>query len=261
MKGSKSTGFRWLVALGVLVVVAGAYVVTSQYTSRPAFCNTCHEMTPYYAAWQGGAHAEVSCISCHVDPGFVADLAHKPAALYEVWVHFTGDPTFPTTEVPLPDSRCLGCHPGTVDPGLSNFDHEQHRQGLSCKTCHDTTGHAVTAAALSAAGILNAEVQAQRDARTVAMGAGSALGGHVAVSCSNCHDMATSACSACHEPPADHPAGVCTDCHSPGDSWAFEHPDIRGEHSSRSFACILCHPTGPPEVNCTCHGGRPPTDD
>ncbi len=291
--------FRWWVVLGVLVVVIAAYVGTSVYTSRPAFCNTCHEMTPYYSEWQNGSHAGVSCIRCHVDPGFIADLAHKPAALYEVWVHFTGDPTFPMTGVPLPDSRCLGCHPGTIDPGIEHFDHEVHRNEQACKTCHETAGHAVTAEALSSAGILNSTVQAQRDARTIAYGAGTSLAGHRIVPCSDCHDMAAAACVACHEPPAGHADGACENCHALGEEWAFthssasdcaschtpprnhygdtcsachtpteawdsatfEHPRIGGEHSSRSFACILCHPTGPPAVNCTCHGGSAPHDD
>ena len=310
MAGSGSprvaTPSRWkrrALVLGIVVVfVVGAYAATSLYTRRPAFCNVCHEMSPYYDAWQTGAHADVPCVECHVDPGPVADVLHKPYELREVWLHLTSTPTFPLTgAIDLPDERCVRCHDSAIDPGIAGFDHETHRNGRTCKTCHSSAGHAVTADALQAAGILNANAQAQIDARNaITAGAGAPLEGHVAVPCSECHDMTTAACAACHEPPADHQAGACSECHAPGSTWTFSHttrtdctschtppaghfeadcaqchtpgtawssadfshPRIQGgEHTYKSFECAKCHPNGYTSSNCTCHGGKPPTDD
>ena len=71
--------------------------------TRPAFCQTCHEMGPYYDAWAVGQHAETAtCIDCHVDDGLPARFAHKFVALGEVKAHFLGDTTFPAA------SACRG---------------------------------------------------------------------------------------------------------------------------------------------------------
>jgi len=240
---------RLIIAGIALVALVGLYAATSLYTSRSAFCNSCHEMTPYYTAWQAGPHAEVACIKCHVDPGVLADFAHKFVALREVWVHFTGDPTFPMPTIELPNERCLHCHDGEIDPGIADFDHEEHRNGRTCKTCHDTSGHAVTAAALEAAGILNADVQAQRAARRgIVVGNGTPQPGHVSVGCSKCHDMPASLCAACHEPPRRHYERPCLTCHTP-DTWEFVHPDA-------AATCVLCHdrPAGHRDGECSlCH--------
>lgn len=240
---------RWIVSGVTLVALLGLYVATSLYTSRSAFCNSCHEMTPYYAAWQDSPHAEVPCIKCHVDPGVIADFAHKFVALKEVWVHFTGDPTFPKPSVELPNERCTACHDGVIDPEIPGFNHEEHRRGRTCKTCHDAVGHSVTAKALEAAGILNADVQAQRDARRgIVVGNGTGLPGHIEVACSKCHDMPASTCAACHEPPANHPERPCMTCHTP-DTWAFIHP-------AAPAVCALCHdrPAGHRDGECSlCH--------
>lgn len=226
---------RWPLVAGItLIALIALYAGASAYTNRSAFCNSCHEMTPYYAAWEASPHADVSCVRCHVDPGIVAGFAHKFVALREVWVHFTGDPTFPMPDVELPNARCTACHDGTIDPEIAGFDHEEHRRGRTCKTCHDDVGHLVTADALDKAGILNAEVQAQRDSRSgIVVGNGVPLEGHAEVGCSRCHDMPASTCGACHEPPEDHFGRPCMNCHVP-ESWAFLHP-------LAPPSCVLCH--------------------
>lgn len=240
---------RLAIGFGILAAVIAAYAAATWYTSRPAFCNSCHEMTPYYSAWQDAAHSDVSCIECHVDPGLAANFAHKFVALKEVWVHVTGDPTFPMPEVNLPDSRCTRCHDGTIDPDIPDFDHEEHRRGRTCKTCHDTVGHEVTAEALQEAGILNADVQAQRDARNgIVFGNGTPLAEHTEVGCSDCHDMPASTCAACHEPPADHFERPCMTCHT-ASTWQFLHPVAPP-------TCVLCHdrPADHPDGECSeCH--------
>lgn len=259
---------RRLIALGTgFVLLVAVYVAATLYTRRPAFCNVCHEMSPYYTAWRSGGHADVACVECHVDPGPVADLLHKPYELREVWLHFITEPTFPLTAgIDLPNERCLRCHTGPIDPDIQGLDHDMHSEGRACITCHRSAGHEVTADALSTAGILNAEAQAQIGAeRALSVGSGAPLADHAAVSCSECHDMATAGCSACHQPPGGHYGRDCAQCHSPGVPWAsakLTHPRIEGgEHTYRSFGCEKCHPSGYSSANCTCHDGNPPTED
>ncbi len=250
-----------VVVLGALI---GGAVMATQYTSRPAFCTSCHEMDPYYAAWDAGAHAGVSCVACHVDPGIQAQVSHKVTALKEVYDHFTTDPTFPGTVTDIPDSRCLACHSGTIDPKIPGFSHAAHKGDRSCVACHSGVGHTVTPAALAEAGILDPAAAAARQRLTVAVvGNGSAnLAGHVSVSCTDCHDMAATGCANCHTTEArSHPAlksvsstataetGDCTSCHTTAATWAFEHP-------AASTTCVTCHvlPAKHRTTTCTtCH--------
>lgn len=93
----------WSIVGAVLLGVVGAAIATDE----SSFCKTCHEMGPYYTAWQSGSHGtDAECIECHVDPGLLKRLAHKPTALMEVVAHFAGDTMFPRPASPgLPNER------------------------------------------------------------------------------------------------------------------------------------------------------------
>ena len=235
-----------------LLVLVGAFAATARATDQSSFCTSCHEMTPYYAAWTEGPHAGVACIECHVDAGTAERMAHKVTALGEVVGHFFGDPTFPMGTTEVPDERCLACHDGVIETDLPGFVHADHAEGKACITCHASAGHDVTAEALAEAGVLDPEAQAAKDAREVAVVGGGAanLEGHAPVSCSTCHDMAATGCASCHEPghePRD-PSTTCTDCHSAATRWAFAHP-VRTD-------CATCHeaPAEHFQPECaTCH--------
>lgn len=318
-------------AVVLLVAMAGSMV----YTERSGFCPSCHEMTPYYSAWQKGGHvSKAQCVECHVDPGVIAHLAHKPIALKEVWDHFTRDNRFPNYSVEVPDSRCVQCHPKVEKKIGSRFSHALHQKYARCQECHATAGHEVSLDSLRAAGILK-EVAGMPPVPTGVTP--SVASGHKKVVCQKCHDQAKMKCTMCHQAPHD-PRGECSSCHDPGEkfvfvhpatgvdcgschkkpvghratnaacttchrnggkSWAFAHPadnDCRGchtapakhfgtacadchtpsvpfartrfnhtgdtgEHSYLSFACVKCHPRSYATASCTCHGGKPPTDD
>ncbi|MEI6622738.1 MAG: hypothetical protein WCP28_12610, partial [Actinomycetes bacterium] len=126
-----------------------------------------------------------------------------------------------------------------------------------------TTGHDVSDQALQAAGIFNARNAAMR-VRTAGAaavpGSGKAnIPGHNAVSCSQCHDMAAMACSACHAAPHES-RGQCQLCHAPGPKFTFQHPATQMPNS-RNIACNKCHPVSYAQVNCTCHKNGPPRGD
>jgi len=227
-----------------------------------------HEMGPYYDSWADGAHAEVSCIDCHVDAGLGARFMHKFVALKEVWHHFTTRPTFPSLTVDVPDARCTPCH-GAIEMEIAEgLTHAQHARDLTCQLCHATTGHKVTFAALDAAGILRSGTQPKGavfvGVSLPATGTTSPLPGHPDVPCSNCHDMLGAQCSACHRAPSGHFGADCRVCHRPSvpfEEAAFDHPRVE-EHGYRSFPCGDCHPSGFASADCTkCHEGGAPEEE
>ena len=239
-----------------IVALAGLFVGSALATDQSQFCPTCHEMQPHYAAWSQGPHRDVSCIECHVNRGIPARFAHKFVALGEVYAHFTGDNKFPRVVPPdVPDDRCVPCHQDLPDT-IGKFPHAAHADKGKCAECHYDTGHDVTDQALKAAGVFAPDVVPQRLGSNLAtVGAGKAnLPGHQPVSCSRCHDMAATPCSACHAPrDAEHPRvgkQPCTQCHSAtGASWEFSHPEV-------STDCTNCHkaPANHPAGACeSCH--------
>ncbi|MCG2807943.1 MAG: NapC/NirT family cytochrome c, partial [Coriobacteriia bacterium] len=222
--------------LGMLVVVVLGFLGAAQATDQAVFCNSCHEMSPYYSAWREGPHADVPCVDCHVDSNKVKQLTHKFVALEEVWVHIAGEPTFPMTEnAPIPDKRCLSCHEDITEPGYAGFSHKDHAAKGPCTDCHDNAGHTVTAADLEAAGILNVDgLKANTERRIAAVGQGTAnLEGHVKTACASCHDMKATGCASCHTPKHEKRPQSCTTCHTTDAKWAFAHPE--------SDTCVDCH--------------------
>ena len=70
-------GRRWnrravvLVAVGAILVMGGAALAGLWHVSAsPQFCNSCHIMRPYVAAWKMSRHSTVPCVQCHYPPGF-----------------------------------------------------------------------------------------------------------------------------------------------------------------------------------------------
>ena len=111
----------YLVLLGVLYI-----------TSVPPFCgNLCHEMKMYYDQWRASNHANVTCIDCHVEPGFFNQLHHKIIALKELYAHITKTyeyPIIPRELAPV-DESCKRCHSGKREFSLSGdlrMPHEKH---------------------------------------------------------------------------------------------------------------------------------------
>ncbi len=245
---SRRAWIVWGVSAAVLLaLVAGSLV----YTERSAFCPACHEMQPYYTAWQASGHAtKAECVDCHVDPGVLAHLAHKPTALKEVWDHFTKDNRFPNYSVEVPDGRCVQCHPTIVKKIGTVFDHALHEQKGRCQDCHAVTGHMVTLDALRSAGIL------KEGAGMPVIPTGttpSTAVGHKTVVCQECHDQASMKCSQCHQAPHD-VRGECSVCHKPGDTFVFVHPTTAvdcgtchkkpAKHVATAAACTSCHSSG-----------------
>ena len=73
---------RWVIALSiigaVIVVLIISAFVTAHFTSASSFCDSCHEMEPYYESWQASTHSSVECRECHIPPG--AHSLHRDEA-------------------------------------------------------------------------------------------------------------------------------------------------------------------------------------
>ena len=52
--------------LGFAAVWTGVTLI--QWTETASFCGRCHQMGPELAAYQAGAHLDVTCGECHVEP-------------------------------------------------------------------------------------------------------------------------------------------------------------------------------------------------
>jgi nitrate/TMAO reductase-like tetraheme cytochrome c subunit len=218
---------RWvalIVVAAVIVVLIAAAFVTAHFTSSSSFCDTCHEMDPYYQSWQASIHSTAECRDCHIPPGFVPYVKTKLFSFREVWVHITSkaEPPLAVTRQ-IPNSNCLACHkdPGNVTLTNVSFSHEIH-SGQNCITCHVRVVH--------------------RDVNPPYYKSPAAMS-----SCLVCHDgkTAPSQCSTCHTP-GHEPRGECSTCHNTA-SWTgatMQHPFVlTGAHAS--LACTDCHVSKP----------------
>jgi len=131
------------------VVMVILLVFSVEYTSRPAFCNTCHIMEPYYRSWQTSSHSHVPCLKCHYPPGIKYKIQAKIAGLSQLVQYVTHTyGTKPWAEID--DAACLreGCHTTQLLEGPINFregiffNHKAHLQDLRrgkklrCTSCH-----------------------------------------------------------------------------------------------------------------------------
>ena len=151
MKRIQNRLVRYLVtSFGALVLLALLVLGTTQVTSKPKFCSTCHYMKPYVVAWEVSNHKEVTCTDCHFPPGFKHKMKGKFTALSMLVNYFTGVYKKSKPWAEISDESCLrsGCH---VERLLDNdvifkegilFNHQPHltelrrEKKLRCTSCH-----------------------------------------------------------------------------------------------------------------------------
>ncbi len=49
-------------------------------------------MAPEYTTFTASAHSEITCVQCHIKPGFINMMTHKVISLKEVYHHVMGIP-------------------------------------------------------------------------------------------------------------------------------------------------------------------------
>jgi nitrate/TMAO reductase-like tetraheme cytochrome c subunit len=193
-----------------------------EYSTKPQFCSSCHNMVPYVKSWESSSHgrAGVSCIDCHFEPGVIETLEGKWKASTQLVKYVTStEGSKPWAQVS--DSSCMrgGCHSsrlleGKVDFKIGRtsiaFDHTPHLtemrrdKKLRCTSCHSQI------------------VQGEHLTVTT-------------TTCMLCHfkgaeaDPKLSQCTTCHEPPA-RPIDV-------GSGFEFEHAG----YVARGVECASCH--------------------
>lgn len=220
-EGTKPTLYKKLVAAllpaGILAVIllSVGTIGMVEFSSSPAFCQSCHNMKPYYASWQASSHREVACIECHIAPGIKGEAMGKIQAMNQLVKYVTGTYGLkPWAEVD--DASCMrsGCHSerkveGLVDFNGVTFDHtvhlgEQRREKqLRCTSCHSQI------------------VQ----------------GEHIAVT--------VSTCILCHfkDRPNDDPVAGCIGCH-PSPKRVVSAQGIEVDHEQYvkdGISCVSCH--------------------
>ena len=150
---------RGIAMLAVVVVAFVALVLTTytlKATGHPKFCTACHNMEEYYASWQHSAHAEVSCIECHYEPGVTNTIKGKIEGLVQV-VKYVSHSYSTKPHALITNHSCMrsgNCHAGIdkeAEPKnrtmLANikFRHDKHLAGrprgkaLNCVSCHGQT--------------------------------------------------------------------------------------------------------------------------
>lgn len=142
----KKLFLRIVIGLFVLVLALG---ISAEFTSRPAFCPTCHYMEPFYESWKTSSHNEIACVKCHFPPGLAGTVRGKVEGLVQVVNYLSRSYTRRRPWAEITDQSCLqsGCHETRLLEGRVRFkgvifDHKQHlgemRRGkkLRCTSCH-----------------------------------------------------------------------------------------------------------------------------
>jgi nitrate/TMAO reductase-like tetraheme cytochrome c subunit len=146
---------RWkalfVALIGSIVIFGGGYGVLS-FTNSPTFCANCHEMAPEVSTFTASAHSEITCVQCHIKPGFINMMTHKVISLKEVYHHVMGIPEqiVQTEHEAVSDENCLQCHSKnrlvTASKDLI-VNHKGHiEEGVPCISCHSGVAHAKIAA-------------------------------------------------------------------------------------------------------------------
>jgi nitrate/TMAO reductase-like tetraheme cytochrome c subunit len=99
-----------LILVGVLGLGGAGY-----YTSRPAFCGSCHIMGPYYRSWSRDVHGKkvhVRCVDCHYAPGERHTIKAKFKGLSQLASYFSGRYGASRPRAHVNNASCLtaSCH-------------------------------------------------------------------------------------------------------------------------------------------------------
>jgi nitrate/TMAO reductase-like tetraheme cytochrome c subunit len=108
------TGWRrFFFAIAVTILILVVFLtITIQLTSTPKFCNSCHNMKPYYESWKHSSHKDVTCTDCHFPPGIKSKIKGKLTALSMLVNYFTGVYKRNKPWAEISDESCMrsGCH-------------------------------------------------------------------------------------------------------------------------------------------------------
>lgn len=136
----------------LVAVMAFFSAVAMTVTSQTGFCNSCHIMNDYYASWEKSSHSDVSCLSCHLQPGFTGYIKGKVNGLAQAVDCMVGR-VGTKAEATVMNMSCLrsACHneQDLLEDQISfnsvKFTHKGHLDrnddgiSVTCGTCHSHT--------------------------------------------------------------------------------------------------------------------------
>ncbi|HEY3374039.1 MAG TPA: NapC/NirT family cytochrome c [Candidatus Aquicultor sp.] len=148
IKNNKKLALSLTVAAAVVILLLAGGVVA---TSKPAFCNRCHEMQPSYNSWMTSNHATVDCGSCHADFSFsVTSVAGTELhILRDMFLHSKNDYVAPINKGSVLSKAssfesCSVCHSSKrLISARITTAHKTHSEKLhiTCVYCHNRVGH------------------------------------------------------------------------------------------------------------------------
>lgn len=138
--------YKVVVLTGAIFLIVAALIAgIAVYTTSPVFCKTCHVMVPFFQDWHTSSHAEIGCVSCHLEPGFVNQVGGRlRTAIYIARYFITGHGRIGTSK---PSNKvCLLCHVAEKKVSASGdlvIPHPLHVKiaELKCAKCHDNLVH------------------------------------------------------------------------------------------------------------------------
>ncbi len=141
-----------LIFISITLFTAGFVASLEHYTSRSAFCGTCHIMVKYHRSWAGSSHSNIDWVSCHSSPGAANLVKAKLKGLSQLFSYMaTGGKGIVRAKSGVDDKSCLvaNCHPEDsfikkrlFIKGKTPFVHKPHfekpipGQKLHCDSCH-----------------------------------------------------------------------------------------------------------------------------
>lgn len=218
------------------------------YSSQPSYCHSCHEMRKEYTSWKKSSHKNVTCLSCHQEPGITNWAIMKIQTSRMTYLNMTKKYPKPIV-TKVSDLSCIQCHSSLDVQQISHYGikmshKEPLKAGFRCNDCHNTVGHGKVT--------VEAHYPSMND-------------------CIECHnsEKTSTKCSTCHtkdvgvkpraqvvdypkvhlEPPTDcrgcHPIEKCNACHGlemphpPG----FAQSEVHGKLAAfeKKKLCFKCH--------------------
>ena len=223
----RATWLTSLVVLGFIAVVVVIVVIPVWATDTPSYCMSCKATKPAGLAWEQSTHTKVSCVRCHVPPGWSNAVKWRSREWLNIWADYLNVPRVPSKGSRPGSENCLTCHSLNGIPGRSGgirMPHQVHvdLRDLTCADCHNQVAHPTVASA--------------------------GTGVSMAV-CSMCHnqDGAPADCSFCHitAPPKDvHPKDYL-DTH--GRQALLDEASCMRCHHSKAEFCDPCHERPTPD--------------
>lgn len=144
----KLTPFEIAVRYVFSVVFIGLLGYTYYYTHyENKFCGNCHQITKAYMSFKNSKkHKNLSCISCHTDPGIIGKIASLPREVSNLIIYsgFSKKKTTPYVS----EKSCLNCHLKEISKTTGTESKVRHsdfvldkNSYIPCGKCHSKVGH------------------------------------------------------------------------------------------------------------------------